>query len=416
MSKQEPNLIVGLDIGTTKIACIVADHQQDGNLHVIGIGAHPSRGLRKGVVVDIEATVESMKMAVEEAEMMAGVEINRVYAGISGGHIKSFNSDGVVAIKSGEVEPDDLQRVLENARAHDIPMDREVLHIIPQEYILDNQEGITDPLNMSGVRLRAKVHIVHGAATSIQNIIKCANRCGLDVVDIILEQLASSEAILTQDEKELGVCLLDIGGGTTDIAIFADGHIKHTAVLAIGGDHITNDIAVGLRTPTREAEQIKRKYGCALASLVSPEETIEVPSIGERKARTLARHLLAEIIEPRVEELFTVVQREIVRSGYDEQIAAGIVLTGGTSITEGMTELGEEVFQKAVRRGSPSGISGLTDMVASPIYSTAVGLVQYASRHERTGGGKPSSRGGRGSKASSGQVWQRLREWMGDMF
>lgn len=383
MPKQDQNLIVGLDIGTTKICCVVADLQPDGRLDIIGIGTHSSRGLRKGVVIDIDSTVESMRMAVEEAEMMAGVEINMVYAGIAGGHIKSGNSNGVVATKNNEVTAADIQRVLDAARAQNVPMDREIIHVIPQEFILDGQDGIKEPLGMSGVRLEARVHIVTGAVASAQNIIKCINRCGLDVGDIILEQLASAETVLTSDEKELGVCLLDIGGGTTDIAIFSEGHIKHTAVLAIGGDHITNDIAVGLRTPTREAEALKRKYGCALSSLVDPEETIDVPSIGERKPRSLARHILAEIIEPRVEELFTLVNREISRSGFEEQITAGVVLTGGSAITEGMVELAEEVFIKPVRRGLPQGIGGLTDVVSSPIYSTAVGLVQFASLNER---------------------------------
>lgn len=383
MPKQDQNLIVGLDIGTTKICCVVADLQPDGRLDIIGIGTHSSRGLRKGVVIDIDSTVESMRMAVEEAEMMAGVEINMVYAGIAGGHIKSGNSNGVVATKNNEVTAADIQRVIDAARAQNVPLDREIIHVIPQEFILDGQDGIKEPLGMSGVRLEARVHIVTGAVASAQNIIKCINRCGLDVGDIILEQLASAETVLTPDEKELGVCLLDIGGGTTDIAIFSEGHIKHTAVLAIGGDHVTNDIAVGLRTPTREAEVLKRKYGCALVSLVDPEAMIDVPSIGERKPRAIARHILAEIIEPRVEELFTLVSREIARSGFEEQITAGVVLTGGSAITEGMVELAEEVFNKPVRRGLPQGIGGLTDVVSSPIYSTAVGLVQFASLNER---------------------------------
>lgn len=413
MPKQDQHLIVGLDIGTTKICCVVADMQPDGRLDIIGIGSHPSRGLRKGVVIDIDSTVESIRMAVEEAEMMAGVEINMVFAGIAGGHIKSGNSNGVVATRDGEVTPSDVQRVLDAARAQSIPMDREILHVIPQEYILDGQDGIKEPLGMSGVRLEARVHIVTGAVASAQNIIKCVNRCGLDAGDIILEQLASSESVLTQDEKELGVCLLDIGGGTTDIAIFSEGHIKYTAVLAIGGDHLTNDIAVGLRTPTREAEQLKRKYGCALSSMVNPEETIEVPSIGDRKSRSLARHILAEIIEPRVEELYTLVNREIARSGYEEHIAAGIVLTGGSSITEGMVELAEEVFNKPVRRGFPQGVGGLTDVVASPIFATAVGLVQFANRNEREMGRRfQQSTGGLPIK----NVFQRMREWLGEIF
>ncbi|MBF0624506.1 MAG: cell division protein FtsA [Magnetococcales bacterium] len=412
MSKLDQNLIVGLDIGTTKICCIVADLQQDGRLDVIGIGTHPSRGLRKGVVIDIDSTVESMRMAVEEAEMMAGVEINMVYAGIAGAHIKSGNSHGVVATKEGEVTASDIQRVLDAARAQPISHDREILHTIPQEFILDGQDGIQEPLGMSGVRLEANVHIITGAVSSAHNIIKCANRCGLDVGDIILEQLASGEAVLTSDEKELGVCMLDIGGGTTDIAIYADGHIKHTAVLAIGGDHITNDIAVGLRTPTREAEQLKKDSGSALASLVNPEETIQVPSIGDREPRSLARHILAEIIEPRVEELFTLVSREIARSGFEEQIAAGVVLTGGTSILEGMVELAEEVFNKPVRRGVPQGMGGLTDVVGSPVYATAVGLVQFATRHNRDRPFRTAPEETGGTK----KVMQRMREWFGDIF
>ncbi|MBF0426081.1 MAG: cell division protein FtsA [Magnetococcales bacterium] len=412
MAKQDQNLIVGLDIGTTKICCIVADLQQDGRLDIIGIGTHPSRGLRKGVVIDIDSTVESMRMAVEEAEMMAGVEINMVYTGIAGSHIKSGNSHGVVATKEGEVMASDIQRVLDAARAQPISQDREILHTIPQEFILDGQDGIKEPLGMSGVRLEANVHIITGAVSSAHNIIKCANRCGLDVGNIILEQLASSEAVLTTDEKELGVCLLDIGGGTTDIAIFADGHIKHTSVLAIGGDHITNDIAVGLRTPTREAEQLKKNFGAALSSLVNAEEIIEVPSIGDRKPRSLARHILAEIIEPRVEELFTLVKREIARSGFEEQIAAGIVLTGGSAIMEGMVELAEDVFQKPVRRGLPQGVGGLTDVVNSPIYSTAVGLVQFAARFDRDRPARfvPEETGG------VRKVVHRMREWFGEIF
>lgn len=408
MSKNE--LIVGLDIGTTKICCLVAEVRPEGRLDVIGLGTHPSRGLKKGVVIDIDSTVESMRNAVEEAEMMAGVEINMVFVGIAGSHIKGFNSHGVVATNEGEVSPGDIGRVLEAAKAVAIPMDRELIHIIPQEYTLDGQDGIQEPLGMSGVRLEARVHIVTGAVASAQNLVKCANRSGMDVGDIILDQLASAEACLSRDERDLGVCLLDIGGGTTDIAIFSEGHIKHTAVLAIGGDHITNDIAVGLRTPTKEAESIKRKFGCALASMVNPEETIEVPSIGDRKPRTMARHILAEIIEPRVEELFTLVQREISRSGFDEHIAAGIVLTGGSSITEGMVELAEEVFNKPVRRGLPTGIGGLVDVVASPVYATAVGLVQFA--HHYQGDVQPVEE----SPGAFSRLSKKMREWFGDLF
>ena len=403
-------LIVGLDIGTTKICCLVTEMQEEGRLDIIGMGTHPSRGLRKGVVIDIDSTVESMRMAVEEAEMMAGVEINMVNVGIAGSHIKGFNSHGVVATKEGEVSEQDIQRVLDAAKAVAIPLDRELIHTIPQEYILDSQDGIHEPLGMSGVRLEARVHIVTGAVASAQNIIKCANRCGLDVGDICLEQLASAKAVLSSDERELGVCLLDIGGGTTDIAIFADGHVKHTTVLAIGGDHITNDIAVGLRTPTKEAEELKRKYGCALSSMINAEETFEVPSIGDRKPRTIARHILAEIIEPRIEELFTLVNREIVRSGFDETIAAGIVLTGGTTILEGMTELAEEVFNKPVRRGLPVGIGGLADVVASPVYATAVGLALFGAK--RLNGNQEPEK----TESSFTKMIHKMREWFGDIF
>ncbi|ABK43269.1 cell division protein FtsA [Magnetococcus marinus MC-1] len=412
MAKHDQNLIIGLDIGTTKICCIVADVQPDGRLDIIGLGTHPSRGLRKGVVIDIDSTVESIRMAVEEAEMMAGVEIRMVYAGIAGAHIASNNSEGVVATKDNEVHASDIQRVLDAARAQSIPMDREILHVIPQEFVLDAQEGIKDPLGMAGVRLEARVHLVTGAVASAQNIVKCANRCGLDVGDIILEQLASAEACLTEDEKELGCCLLDIGGGTTDIAIYAEGHIKHTAVLAIGGDHMTNDIAVGLRTPTREAEQLKRKFGCALSALVGPDETIEVPSIGERPPRSLGRHILAEIIEPRVEELFTLVQREIVRSGFDEQIAAGIVLTGGAANTEGIVDLAEEIFNKPVRRGLPQGVGGLTDVIANASYATATGLVLYANRY----GQESTMRYNQDDVGGSRSMVSRMRSWFGDIF
>src|SRR5512136_196649 len=380
MSGRKDNLIVGLDIGTTKICAVVGNLTEDG-VDIVGIGTSPSHGLRKGVVINIDSTVASIKKAVEEAELMAGCEIKSVYAGIAGGHIKGFNSQGVIAIKNREVSPEDVKRVIEAAKAIAIPMDREVIHILPQEFIIDDQDGIREPLGMSGVRLEAKVHIVTGAAASAQNIVKSCNRAGLDVADIVLEQLASSEAVLSADEKELGVALVDIGGGTTDIAIFVDGAIKHTSVLSLGGNHLTNDIAVGLRTPMAEAEKIKQKYGCCLASIVGKDETIEVPSVGGRKPRVLSRQLLAEILEPRVEEIFTLVNREIVKSGFEDLIASGVVITGGTTILEGMAELAEQVFNLPVRRGLPQNIGGLTDVVNSPVYATGVGLVIYGSRH-----------------------------------
>ncbi len=379
MGRRE-EIIVGLDIGTTKIACIIGEVTPDG-IDIIGIGSHPSAGLRKGVVINIDATINSIKKAVEEAELMAGCEVHTVFAGIAGGHIQGFNSHGIVAVKDKEVKATDLARVVDAARAVAIPMDREVIHVIPQEYIIDEQEGIKEPIGMTGVRLEAKVHIVTASVTSAQNIIKCANACGLNVADIVLEQLASSEAVLSADERELGVAVVDIGGGTTDIAIYANGSLVHTAVLSIGGNHLTNDIAVGLRTPMAEAERIKQRYGCAMTSKVSPEETIEVPSVGGRPPRVLVRQVLSEIIEPRVEEIFAYVGREIKNAGCEDLIASGVVITGGTTILENMPEIAEEVLGLPVRRGIPRGIGGLVDVVRDPKYATGVGLVQYGAKH-----------------------------------
>ena len=378
---RKDEILVGLDIGTTKIACIIGEVTDDG-LDIIGIGSHPSTGLRKGVVINIDATINSIKKAVEEAELMAGCEVNTVYAGIAGGHIKGFNSHGIVAVKEKEVRLADLARVVDAARAVAIPMDREVIHVIPQEYIIDDQDGIKEPLGMSGVRLEAKVHIVTGSVTSAQNIIKCANACGLNVADIVLEQLASSEAVLSEDEKELGVAVVDIGGGTTDIAIFSGGSLVHTAVLSVGGNHLTNDIAVGLRTPMAEAERIKQRYGCAMTSRVSPEETIEVPSVGGRPPRVLSRQILSEIIEPRIEEVFAFVGREIRNSGYEDLIASGVVITGGSTILEHMPELAEEVLGMPVRRGLPKGVGGLVDVVRNPKFATGVGLTIYGAKSQ----------------------------------
>lgn len=411
MSGRKENLIVGLDIGTTKICAIVGNLTEDG-IDIVGIGTSPSRGLRKGVVINIDSTVQSIRKAVEEAELMAGCEIKSVYAGIAGGHIKGLNSQGIIAIKNREVSPEDVKRVIEAAKAIAIPMDREVIHILPQEFIIDDQDGIREPLGMSGVRLEAKVHIVTGAVASAQNIIKSCNRAGLDVADIVLEQLASSEAVLSSDEKELGVALIDIGGGTTDIAIFVDGAIKHTSVLSLGGNHLTNDIAVGLRTPMAEAEKIKQKYGCCLASLVGKDETIEVPSVGGRKPRILSRQLLAEILEPRVEEIFSLVNREIIKSGYEDMIASGIVITGGSTILEGMPELAEQVFNLPVRRGLPQKIGGLVDVVNTPVYATGVGLVVYGSKnlgiHEF-----PTTQS---DDNVFRRVSRRMKEWFGEFF
>jgi cell division protein FtsA len=411
MSNKRENLIVGLDIGTTKICAIVGNVTEDG-VDIVGIGSSPSRGLRKGVVINIETTVASIKKAVEEAELMAGCEIKSVYAGIAGGHIKGFNSQGIIAIKNREVSSEDVRRVIDAAKAIAIPMDREVIHILPQEFIIDDQDGIREPLGMSGVRLEAKVHIVTGAVASAQNIIKSCNRAGLDVADIVLEQLASSEAVISPEEKEIGVALVDIGGGTTDIAIFVDGAIKHTSVLSLGGNHLTNDIAVGLRTPMAEAEKIKQKYGCCFSSLVGKDETIEVPSVGGRKPRVLSRQLLAEILEPRMEEIFTLVNREIVKSGYEDRIASGVVITGGTSILEGSPELAEQIFNLPVRRGVPQNLGGLSDVVNSPVYATGVGLVVYGSKNL----GIREFPTVQSDDNVFRRVARRMKEWFGEFF
>src|SRR3972149_2753010 len=378
--KTEKNLIVGLDIGTSKVVAIVGEINQGNEIEIIGLGSCRSRGLKKGVVVNSDSPVQTIQRAVEEAELMAGCEIHSVYAGIAGSHIRSLNSHGIVAIRDNEVSIGDVDRVIDAARAGAIPADQKILHILPQEFIIDSQEGIKEPIGMSGVRLEAKVHMVTGSVSSAQNIIKCVRRCGLEVDDIIPEQVASSSAVLTEDEKNLGVCLVDIGGGTTDIAIFTDGSIHHTAVIPIAGDQVTNDIAVALRTPTQHAEDIKVRYACALTQLANPEETIEVPSVGDRPSRRLARQTLAEVVQPRYEELFSLVQAELRRSGYEELIAAGVVLTGGSSKMEGAVELAEEIFHMPVRVGIPQFVSGLSDVVKNPIYSTGVGLLLFGQK------------------------------------
>ena len=378
----ESKLIVGLDIGTSKIVTIVGEVNAQGIIKVVGVGSHPSRGIKKGVVVNIESTVQSIQRAIEEAELMAGCQIHSVYAGIAGSHIRSMNSHGIVAIKDREVVQTDIERVLDAAKAVAIPADQRILHVLPQEYVIDLQEGIKEPIGMAGVRLEAKVHMVSGALNAAQNIEKCVQRCGLEIDDIILEQLASSYAVLTDDEKELGVCMVDIGGGTTDIAIFTEGAIRHTAVIPIAGDQVTNDIAMALRTPTQHAEEIKIKYACALTQLAGADELIKVPSVGERAPRNLSRQALAEVVEPRYEELFTLIQAELRRSGFEDMIAAGIVLTGGTSMMEGVVELAEEIFHVPVRLAKPNGVEGLTDVVANPIYATSVGLLIYGAKHQ----------------------------------
>lgn len=407
MSKRsDKELVVGLDIGTSKVVAVVAEITEAGGVDIIGIGSHPSRGLKKGVVVNIESTVQSVQRAIEEAELMAGCQIHSVYAGIAGSHIRSFNSHGIVPIRdSSEVSQSDVERVIDAARAVAVPADQKILHVLQQEFIIDGQEGIKEPIGMSGVRLEARVHLVTGAVSAVQNIYKCVRRCGLEVDDIILEQLAGSYAVLTDDEKDLGVCLVDIGGGTTDLVVFTEGSIRHTAVIPIAGDQVTNDIAVALRTPTQYAEEIKIQYACALTQLASPEETIEVPGVGDRPARRLARHTLAEVVEPRYEELLTLVQAELQRSGYQEMLAAGVVLTGGSAKMEGVVELAEEVFHMPVRLGVPSNVSGLSEVVRNPIYSTAVGLLRYGAAQRASRRGELRISGGMKN------VWGRMKGW-----
>jgi len=407
MSKRlDKNLIVGLDVGTSKVVAIVGELNDNGKIEVVGIGSHPSRGLKKGVVVNIESTVHSIQRAVEEAELMAGCDIHSVYTGIAGSHVRSLNSHGIVAIRDKEVSSGDVDRVIDAARAVAIPADQKILHILPQEFVIDNQEGIREPIGMSGVRLEAKVHMVTGAESAAQNIVKCVQRCGLEVDDIVLEQLASSYAVLTEDEKELGSCIVDIGGGTTDLAVFLGGAIRHTAVIPIAGDQVTNDIAVSMRTPTQYAEEIKIKYACALSQLANPDETIEVPSVGDRPPRRLARQTLAEIVEPRYEELFGLVRDELRRSGFEELIAAGIVITGGSSKMEGAVELAEEVFHMPVRLGSPQYVEGLMDVIRNPIHATGVGLLLYGNENLSRRDRRSTPIGG-----SLGDVWERMKAW-----
>ena len=400
--KMDKNLIVGLDIGTSKVVAIVGEISSEDDIEIIGLGSSRSRGLKKGVVVNIESTVHSIQRAIEEAELMAGCEIHSVFAGIAGSHIRSLNSHGIVAIRDHEVAMSDVDRVIDAARAVAIPADQKILHILPQEFVIDHQEGVKEPIGMSGVRLEAKVHIVTGAVSAAQNIIKCVRRCGLEVDDVILEQLASSYAVLTEDEKELGICLVDIGGGTTDIAVFTDGAIHHTAVIPIAGDQVTNDIAVALRTPTQHAEDIKVQYACALTQLANAEETIDVPSVGDRPSRRLSRQTLAEVVEPRYEELFTLVQAELRRSGFENLVAAGIVLTGGSSKMEGVVELAEEIFHMPVRIGMPQHVSGLADVVKNPIYSTGVGLLLFGRKQMQEGFSPLRANGG---------MWERMKSW-----
>jgi cell division protein FtsA len=405
MAKDLNDLIVGLDIGTSKIVAVVAQMLPDGRYEIIGLGQHESRGLKKGVVVNIESTVASIQRALEEAELMADCKINTVYAGIAGSHIRSFNSSGMVAIKDKEVAETDMARVIETAKAVNIPTDQQILHVLPQEFIIDGQEDIREPIGMNGVRLEVKVHIVTGAVSAAQNIVKCVRRCGLEVQDLILQPLASSMAVLTEDEKELGVALVDIGGGTTDIAIFTGGAIRHTAVIPIAGDQITNDIAMALRTPTPEADEIKIQHGLAKQVLADSNARIEVPGLGDRGPRQLSRQALSAVIEPRVEELYSLIQQVIRESGYEELLSSGIVITGGSGLMPGMVELAEDIFLKPVRLGVPSYTGGLADVVRTPRYATAIGLLEEA-RAQRARGRKAAEQSG-----SFKETIRRMKEW-----
>jgi cell division protein FtsA len=415
MAKKE-HIVVGLDIGTTKICAIVAEVTHDQGINIIGVGSSPSRGLRKGVVVNIESTVESIKKAVEEAELMAAVQINSVYIGIAGGHIASETANGVVALKRHEVMRTDVQRAIETARAAAVvSSDRRILHVLPREFIVDDQEGIREPVGISGSRLEVDVHIVTGAVTSAQNLVKCVNRAGLDVIDIVLQPLASSEAVLSEEEKELGIAMVDLGGGTSDLAIFSEGTISHSAVLPVGGQHLTTDLQIGLRTSLADAEKIKIRHGCALASMVKDTEMVEVPSVGGRPSRNLCKREVAEIIEPRVEEIFDLVLREIRRSGYEGKLAAGVVITGGTSLLQGMPDAAERVLDLPGRRGIPSGVGGLRDIVGNPMFSTGVGLILHAHRMDQDYE-MVRKLGGRKGGTGLGNVVDRMKGWVLNFF
>jgi cell division protein FtsA len=406
MSKKDENkLIVGLDIGTSKVLAIVGEVNENNEVEIIGYGHHPATGMRKGVVANIEQTVNAIQRAVEEAELMAGCQIYSVYAGIAGAHINSFNSHGVVAVRDGEVDESDVERVIESAKAVAIPNDQSILHVLPQEFIIDGQEGIRHPIGMNGIRLEANLHMVTASVSAEKNIEKCIRRCGLEVDDIILEQLASCESVLTMDEKELGVFLVDIGGGTTDIAVYSEGAVRHTAVIPVAGDQITNDIAIALRTPTKSAEELKKRYGCALRQLAPAEESIEVKTVGDRPPRKLSKQTLAEVIEPRVEELFELIKADLRRNGYEHLIRSGVVLTGGSSKTQGIIELAEEIFHLPVRLGTPKYLGGLSEVVKNPIYSTGVGLVQFGHEYQS------SSRSSGTSESRISAIWQHVKHW-----
>jgi len=398
-------LLVGLDIGTSKIAAIVAEIKPEGGFEIIGMGSHPSRGLKKGVVVNIDTTVNAIQRALEEAELMADCKIREVYTGIAGSHIRSFNSQGMVAIKDQEVAQSDIERAVDTARAVQIPNDQQILHVLNQEFIVDGQEDVREPLGMNGVRLEVKVHIVTGAVSSAQNIVKCVRRCGLEVRDLVLQPLASAQAVISDDEKDLGVALMDIGGGTTDLVVYTHGAIRHTAVIPIAGDQITNDIAMALRTPTKDAEDIKERYGCALSQLANPNDMVDVPGLGDREPRQLSRKTLSEVIEPRVEELYSLVQTELRRSGYEELLSAGVVITGGSSVMRGMIELGEEIFHMPVRVGYPAYTGALAETVCHPRHATGVGLLLAGMQQHR------SRELARMNANSFQQVLERMKSW-----
>ena len=409
MGRRGHHIVVGLDIGTTKICAIIGDVKSDGVVDVLGVGTHPSRGLKKGVVVNIDSTVESIRQAVDDAQLMAGIEVGSVYVGIAGGHITGINSTGIIAVKNQEITAREIEKVIDAARVVALPMDREVIHVLPQEFIVDDHDGILDPLGMSGVRMEARVHIVTAAVTSAHNIVKCVNKADLEVEDIVLEQLASAETMLSPDERELGVILIDIGGGSTNIALISGHSVKHTAVLGVGGQHITNDLAYGLNTTLPEAERLKKTYGCAYSPMAGMHEILDVRSLGEREPQRLTRMDLCDIIEPRVEEILQMVLQEIKQSGYAESAKAGVVLTGGTALLPGIVELAEDVFRLPARCGVPTGIGGVVEMVNSPMYATGVGLLQFALKQHHYG---------RFQKFTDdhlfGKIYHRMRDWFGE--
>ncbi|MBF0281284.1 MAG: cell division protein FtsA [Zetaproteobacteria bacterium] len=412
MSKNQQPVIVGLDIGTSNITCVVAESSPDGKLDVIGLGCHPSTGMRQGAIINIEETIQAITHAVQEASMMSGVDIHSAYVGITGNHIQSFNQHGFVKTRNGEITIEDVNRAIESASAQNISADRKILHILPQEYIVDDQDGIKDPIGMNGVRLEANIHMITGAISSTQNIIKCCHRCNLEIVDTVVNQIASAEAVLTQDERDMGVLLLDIGGGTTDMAIIIDGAVFHTAVIPVGGDHLSNDLVIGLRTSKKEADKLKMKHGACMVNKVPPNDVIEVPCVGGREPQSIQRQVMAQILEPRVQELFEMVREELERSGFRDRIAAGIVLTGGSSLLEGIVELAEDNFDNMpIRVGPPIGIGGLQDVVSNPEFATSTGLILYGQRYKHQRNNNKRASGKETQKKDS--TVKRILQWFG---